>query len=112
MEISSVFENEYSQNIGSFDCIPNKGESNGRTVVILKEDKCPTLCKTINSRILMNLMMTRPDRADASVRGGVDEERGMYIEGSMSVSWGDSKPSSNTKSEKDKPSDQNESENK
>jgi hypothetical protein len=114
MEISTVFENGYSQNTDSFDFISNKGEWNGRTVTILEEDKCVTLSKAINSQTRPNPMMAKPDRGEASIRGGIDEERGAYIEGNVSVSWGDSKTSSNSKnsesaSEKDKSSDNKES---
>lgn len=112
MEISTVFENEYSQNMGSLGC--SKAEWNGRTVTILEGDKSVPFCKAINFRTRVNSMMSKPDHGDATIRGGVDEERGAYIEGSITMSWGDSKPSSDSKksespSEKDQSPDTNDS---
>ena len=77
MEISTLFENEYSQNIGSFDCISHEGEWKGQTVAILKGDKYDTFCKAINTLTRTNPMMSKPDRGEVSIRGGVDEERGV-----------------------------------
>lgn len=105
MEISALFEDGFAQEINRFDSISNSKEWNGRKVTIIKEDKLSPLCKVINSQTQTSSKMI-VNQGDASIRGGVDEEHGVYIEGKVSISWGggaDAKPS-----DKGKPADNSE----
>lgn len=97
MEILAVLENEYCQNVGALDSVPNKTEWNGRTVTILEEGECKIFRKTTDAQKRIVPLMGKPDRGEASIRGGVDEERGVYVEGSVSISWGGSESSSDSK---------------
>ena len=102
MEISGVFEDEYSSKVGSFTCPEDLTEWNGRTVKPLAGDESSSLSRVIR----MRPMMSRPSRVDAEVIGGYSEDRGGYVEGKISASWGDSTPapSSSDSSSKNEPS--------
>ncbi|MBI5272668.1 MAG: hypothetical protein HY861_01635 [Chlamydiia bacterium] len=100
MEISDVVENTYCQDIASHDGSESESAWNGRRVDLFTEDKTP-LFRRANPQMWIRPMMSKPDRADVEISGGRDETRGGYVEGKISISWGDPKSSSDSQ---DKPS--------
>lgn len=93
MEALGVLENEYYQDIWSRDGSKNRSEWNTRKVNLLNEDERVLLKQAASSSSQIYLMMSKPDRGDVEISGGYDETRGGYIEGKISASWGDPKPS-------------------
>jgi len=97
MEVSNIFENECCQDIWSRDCLETESEWNGRKVDILTGDENSLLNRVTGHQMRIRPMMSKPDRAEATFSGGYDESRGGYVEGKVSMSWGDPNSSSDSK---------------
>ncbi len=107
MEILNVYDNEYPQNFGSTTDI---AVWNGREISISRRRE--SCCHTINFQALVDPLMSRPSNVEGELTGGYSEEKGAYIEGRITGSWGDSNSSKSYEpKEKEKSSDNSNSEN-
>lgn len=102
MEISSVFENEYCSKIESFTSPENTAEWNGRIIKPLAGNKSSILSRVISIETKIYPMMSRPTNVEGELTGGYSEERGGYVEGKISASWGESKSSQSSSNSKTK----------
>ena len=109
MEISSLFESEYCSKNASFTCTENMAEWNGRVIKSLTENESLILFRGMDIKAKIDLMMAKPSNVEGELTGGYSEERGGYIEGKISASWGESKSSSSDSKTKNEPENDSDS---
>ena|SRR5690348_9950305 len=99
MEVSRISEGTCK--CDSFDDTKKGCELDHRKIKILTSAEGPLTVQFVNNNLHHPpTRMSRPDRGEIDFTYGYDEERGGFIEGRISASWGESKSSSESSDEK------------